>query len=218
MPPGAKEPGSGPVSVRPGLKGPDDIPPPCRTGLYGSVMPIPTLGVMGPAGVVPGIDILSGGVGGTGAVSRYVWPAGSTGKLDADDEVVPIVGRTPAVGSATVLRLTTALGAPPLLDAASSEPEPTWIDSELPIAPVGPPAKDAMPVRLPGRMLEIPPAPVTKKPDGTGAPLTLAAEPPLGPLLPNEPAPDELAPGKGVNSTNPLVVGTIVPKLAIASR
>jgi hypothetical protein len=67
-------------------------------------------------------------------------------------------------------------------------------------------------------MLEIPPRPVTKNPDGTGAPLTLAAEPPLGPPLPNDPAPEELAPGNGVNSTSPLVVGTIVPKLAIASR
>jgi len=67
-------------------------------------------------------------------------------------------------------------------------------------------------------MLEMPPAPVTKNADGIGAPLTLAAVPPLGPLLPNEPEPDELAPGNGVKSTNPLVVGTIMPRLAIANR
>jgi hypothetical protein len=67
-------------------------------------------------------------------------------------------------------------------------------------------------------MLEIPPMPVTKKPDGMGLPLTLAAVPELPPLLPNDPAPEELAPGNGVSSTRPLVVSTIVPKLAIASR
>ena len=67
--PGAGAPGSGPVKDRPGLNGPEEIPPPCNTGLYGSAMPVPTFGVTGPAGVVPGLDILKGGVAGTGAVS-----------------------------------------------------------------------------------------------------------------------------------------------------
>jgi len=99
-----------------------------------------------------------------------------------------------------------------------SAPEPTWIVSETPFEAFGPLAKLAMPVRLPGRMLEIPPIPVTKNAAGMGFPLTLAAEPPLGPLLPKDPLPEEFAPGNGVSSTSPLVVGTIIPKLAIARR
>jgi hypothetical protein len=51
---------------------------------------------------------------------------------------------------------------------------------------------------------------------GCGNPLTALALPPPPPLLPSEPEADELAPGNGVMSDNPLVVTTMIPRLAIA--
>ena len=87
-----------------------------------------------------------------------------------------------------------------------------------PAAPLTPPAKLGTPVMFPGRRLEIPPWPVMYKLVGTGEPLTEAAEPPLGPLLPSEPAADVFAPGNGMISENPLVVSTKIPMLAIAGE
>jgi len=69
---------------------------------------------------------------------------------------------------------------------------------------------------LPGRRLEIPPLPVTYRPVGIGTPLTELAVPPLGPLLPSEPAADVLAPGNGVIKVNPLCVKMIIPRFGVA--
>src|ERR1700679_1188421 len=97
----------------------------------------------------------------TGAESRYLFPGGKTGELEPlkAPPIVVIVGL--AVGSATVLRLTTLEEAPPLLgESPVSAPEPTWIDRATPPAPVAPAAKLGTPVMLPGFKLEIPPVPV----------------------------------------------------------
>jgi hypothetical protein len=65
-------------------------------------------------------------------------------------------------------------------------------------------AKAGIPVMLLGPTLEIPPEPVIENDVGIGAPLTPGAAP----------YPTDIAPGNGVISMYPLVVSTIVPRLA----
>ena len=62
-----------------------------------------------------------------------------------------------------------------------------------PPPPVAPPAKLGTPVMFPGRRLEMPFWPVIYRLVGTGTPLTEAAVPLLGPLLPSDPAADTFA-------------------------
>jgi hypothetical protein len=86
-----------------------------------------------------------------------------------------------------------------------------------PLEVVVPPARLGTPVMLPGRRLEIPLDPVMKRLVGIGTPLTGAALPPPGPLLPNDPAPELFAPGNGVISAYPLDVRMMIPRLGVAS-
>jgi hypothetical protein len=101
---------------------------------------------------------------------------------------------------------------------AASAPDPTEMLPNAPPAPPNPPAKLGTPVMFPGRRLEMPPRPVMYKLVGTGTPLTEAADPLLGPLLPSEPAADTFAPGNGMINEKPLVVSTKMPMFAIAGE
>ena len=123
-------------------------------------------------------------------------------------------------GSATTFRDTLALGAPPELvpdgPLAVSAPDPTWTVTLRPPDEAPPPPMLGTPVILPGRRLEIPPAPVMKRLVGIGKPLTELADPPPPPPLPKDPDADELAPGNGVTNDKPLVVRTMIPRFEFA--
>ena len=106
-------------------------------------------------------DAPIGADGCTGAVSRYDCPGGNTGEFVL--ELMPPIAENVVgwSGSATVNRVTTLLVTPPTAGPSDvSAPEPTWMLIEKPLPAVGPPARLGSPVRLPGRMLEIPPGPV----------------------------------------------------------